>query len=356
MRKNCNPYRPQPKLRKWTYFLCALLALSSCKKNYSSSELEDDKLVILAEITAGDSVRIPVGKTVKAGGGSIIRFEKVNNVSVILKQDTLKEWPLQLNWSVMYSSNPTTMFTSRRRLRYNTTYSVEVRHPELGVAKATTHIPPPPRMSWSDTVSTAYNGKKVLALSLSWQDAPDRDNYYIIEAVKEPVGVMRSFRYRGVKFDYDSPQGKILYEQISSQPGVKLYCDTIPTGHFTRLSIYTDDAHSENTKIDKLTNPFRRIFFAGSIFNRGRHDTKIYIDPTYFVASAGQPKGRVRIQFKWASKELYDYLFSYEKYKTSFGTVPANQLISPAGNVTHGLGIFGGSSRRERIFYFDQLK
>jgi hypothetical protein len=55
------------------------------------------------------------------------------------------------------------------------------------------------------------------------------------------------------------------------------------------------------------------------------------------------------------SKELYNYLKLYEKYKTDFGSVPTNQLVSPAGNIVNGLGIFGGSAKRERIYYFDVL-
>jgi hypothetical protein len=61
------------------------------------------------------------------------------------------------------------------------------------------------------------------------------------------------------------------------------------------------------------------------------------------------------LQFKLVSKELYDYLLIYEKYKTDLGALPANQLPSPPGNIQHGLGIFGGSARREKVFYFDAL-
>lgn len=357
MRGTFHPYRPfSPTSRYgWVQLWCVLLILSSCKKNFSSSQFENDKLVVLAEITAGDSVKIPVGKTIKTGGGSIIRFEKVNDATVVLKQDTMKGWTLQPNWSAMYSSNPTTVFTNRRHFRYNTTYSLEVNHPALGTVKATTHIPPSPKVSWADTLSTTYNGKNVLEVSLSWQDAPDRGDYYILEAVKETVKLARSFVYRGVKYDYDSPQGKALYDQVSSQYYIKIRCDTIPTGQFTRLNIYTDDTHSANVNIDNLGNPFRRIFFTDDAYNGSQYSTKIYIDPAYFIAPTPQQRGKVRIQFKTVSRELYEYLLTYEKYKTDFGTVPANQLASPVGNITNGLGIFGGSSRKERVFYFDQL-
>ena len=33
-------------------------------------------------------------------------------------------------------------------------------------------------------------------------------NYYIIEAVKETVKLLRYFYFRNVRYDYDTPQGK----------------------------------------------------------------------------------------------------------------------------------------------------
>ena len=67
-------------------------------------------------------------------------------------------------------------------------------------------------------------------------------------------------------------------------------------------------------------------------------------------------KGRILLQVKSASEELFDYLLVYEKYKTDFGTIATNQLTSPTGNVQNGLGIFGGSSKKQQTFYFDTLE
>ncbi len=335
--------------------VAAGLASASCKKGFSSDQFIDDKLVVLAEILAADSVKVPIGKTIKAGGGAIIRFEKVNDATVVLTEEKTSSVILQPSFSTQYASNPTSVFTSKRRLKSNTHYTILINHPTLGVITATTFIPPYPRLVSVDTASGTYQGNKVLAADITWQDPPATTDYYIIEALKELVKISHYFYYRGVRYDYDTPQGKTLFAQVQAVPGVKLLTDTTSQNKFTRLDLYTQDANTENARIDNLANPFRRIFLKDNSFNGQTYTTRVYIDPQFFVAANTQQLGRVRLQLKAASKELFDYLILYEKYKTDFGSVPSSQLTSPDGNIQNGIGIFGGSAKRERFYYFDDL-
>jgi hypothetical protein len=322
-----------------------LQGISSCKKSFSSDQLEDDKLVVLAEITAGDSVKIPIGKTIKVDNGSLITFEKVNDATVTLTETNNMSWVLQPNYSQQYLTNPTSVF--------NTTYKIEINHPTLGLVRASTHIPVLPRLLAVDTTSTLFSDKEVLAANITWKDSLNHEEFYIIEAVKELVRNNHFYFYQGRRYSYDSQQGKAFYETIKNTPGLKIFTDTVGIGKYVRLNVYTEDERSENARIDKLTNPFRRIFFLDASFNGANNTTKVYIDKHFFVDP--QQKGRIRLQLKSVSKELYNYLKLYEKYKTDFGSIPANQLVSPAGNIENGLGIFGGSAKRERIYYFDIL-
>jgi hypothetical protein len=344
--------------RSKQWLLAALLPvlIASCKKNFSSDEFVDDKLVILAEITAGDSIKIPVGKTIKVGGGGIIRFEKVNDAAVVLTEEKTSSLILQPNWSAQFTSNPTTMFTNRRRLKYNTNYSILIKHPTLGIVEATTYIPPPPKVTLIDTSFEMYQGQHMMAADITWQDDTNIQNFYIIEAVKELVTLKRYFLYKSKRYDYDSPQGSVLYSQVNtSTTPIHIFRDTVSQNKFLRLNIYTNDPNTDNSGISPLESPFRRIFLPYHAFSGREYKTRVYIDDQFFTATDPTQKGKVRLQVKCASKELYDYLLLYERYKTDFGFVPANQLPSPTGNVTNGLGIFGGSSRKERVFYFDQL-
>jgi hypothetical protein len=353
MRKNNLPYYFLNGSRQGVWLLLLVLFISACKKNFSSDSFEDDKLVVLAEITAGDSIKIPIGKTIKVENGSLIRFEKVNDATVTITGTNTMSWVLQPNYSQQYASNPTSVFTNKNRFKANITYNIEINHPTLGTVKATTHIPPFPRLVSVDTASAQFNGIDVFAANITWKDSVNFEEFYIIEAVKELVKNNHFYIYQGKRYSYDTQQGKAFYEQVKNTPGIRILTDTIGLNKFVRLNVYTEDNQSENARIDKLTNPFRRIFFPDPVFNGGNYTTKVYIDKQFFVSP--QQKGRVRLQLKSVSKELYNYLKLYEKYKTDFGSVPTNQLISPTGNIENGLGIFGGSAKRERVYYFDAL-
>jgi hypothetical protein len=338
-----------------TYYLLLILVLfiSACKKNFGSDQFEDDKLVVLAEITALDTMKIPIGKTIKVENGSLIRFEKVNDATVTITEANAASWVLQPNYSAQYMNNPTSVFTNKKRFKANTTYKIEINHPTLGLVQASTHIPAIPRLISVDTTTTLFNDKNVFEADITWKDSVDYDEFYIIEAVKELVKNNHFFYYHGKRYNYDTQSGKAFYETVKNTPGLKILRDTIGLNKFTRLNLYTRDELSENAHIDKLTNPFRRLFFPDGAFNGDNYTTKVYIDKQFFVDPT--QKGRVRVQLKSVSKELYNYLKLYEKYKTDFGSVPTNQLVSPAGNIVNGLGIFGGSAKRERIYYFDVL-
>jgi hypothetical protein len=353
MKKNVLSYYSTINGRRHAWLFLLVLLIGSCKKKFSSDQFEDDKLVVLAEITAFDSVKIPIGKTIKVENGSLIRFEKVNDATVTLTETNTMSWVLQPNYSIQYINNPTSVFTSKKRFKSNTTYKIEINHPTLGTVQASTHIPTLPRLIGIDTASTQFNEKEVLAANITWKDSLDHEEFYIIEAVKELVKNHHFFFYEGKRYSYDTQAGKAFYEQVKNTPGIKILTDTIGMNKYTRLNVYTEDDQSENARIDKLTNPFRRIFFLDAVFNGEYYTTRVYIDKHFF--NDPQQKGRIRLQLKSVSKELYNYLKLYEKYKTDFGSVPTNQLISPAGNIINGLGIFGGSARRERVYYFDTL-
>ncbi len=245
----------------WAILCLLVIAASSCKKSFSSDQFEDDKLVVLAEITAGDTVKIPIGKTIKVENGSLIRFEKVNDATVTLTETNAMSWVLQPNYSQQYLNNPTSVFTNKKRFKANTTYKIEINHPTLGLVKAQTHIPVLPRLLTVDTASTLFNDKEVFAANITWKDSLDHEEFYIIEAVKEMVKNNHFYFYQSKRYSYDTQQGKAFFETVKNTPGIKIFTDTVGLGKYTRLNLYTEDENSENARIDKLTNPFRRIFF-----------------------------------------------------------------------------------------------
>ncbi|MGN6418123.1 MAG: DUF4249 domain-containing protein [Pseudobacter sp.] len=341
-------------LQRYYVFLLIVL-LAGCKKNFFPDTEEDDKLVVLSEATAGDIVRIPVARTIRAGSGNLIQFEKINDATVVLSEESGGKWLLRADKSQQSEGNPASIFYIRQYFKPNTTYTLEISHPVLGNARAVTRIPDPVQVITLDTSSELRQGKPVLQVKLILKDLPDQIEGFVIEAVKQLLKIRKTFNYQGVKYDCDTEEGKKLYEKVQHDPAVKLHKDTIPLQKFLRLNLYSRDLNIENLKFDGSDNAFRRIFLSDVNFLNNRYELTFSIDKEFFVTGRDEQKGRVLLQVKSASRELYKYLITYEKYKTDFGSIPANQLSSPAGNVQFGLGVFGGSTQVEKMYYFDDL-
>lgn len=343
------------KLKYYCLFFLLITAAIGCKKNFFPDIDEDDKLVVLAEATAGDIVRIPLARTIRAGSGSLINFEKVNDATVVLSEESGGKWLLRADKSTQFANNPASVFTIKHFYKPNTTYTLEISHPVLGNARAVTSIPSPVGIDKLDTISALRQGKPVLEVKLTLRDLPDQLENYVIEAVKQICKIRNTFNYNGRRYDCDTEEGKQLYERVKNDPNVKLQKDTLPQQNFLRLNLYSKDLHIENLRFDGQDNPFRRIFLSDLYFMNNKYELNFSIDKEIFKTDNPDQKGRVLLQVKSASKDLFKYLITYEKYKTDFGSIPANQLASPAGNVQFGLGVFGGSTQVEKIYYFDDL-
>lgn len=335
--------------------LLLIIAGAGCRKNFLPGTDDEDKLVVLAEVTAGDLVRIPVARTIRAGSGNLINFEKVNDATVVLSEEKGGKWILRADKSTQFANNPASVFTVRHLYKPNTNYTLEVSHPVLGEARAVTSVPKNVQVQKLDTNSALRQGKPVLEVKLTLKDLPDQLESYVIEAVKQVLKIKITFNYNGTKYDCETPEGKKVYEKVKNDPSVKIYKDTIPQQKFLRLNLYSKDVHIENLRFDGADNPFRRIFLSDQYFINNRYELQFSIDKEFFVTDKEEQKGRVLLQVKSASRELFKYLITYEKYKTDFGSIPANQLNSPAGNVQYGLGVFGGSTQLEKVYYFEEL-
>lgn len=328
--------------------------LISCKKQSQFNQSEN--VFVLAEITAGDSAVIPIGKSQNAGNGEMVAFEKLPGASVLLSESGGSSTFLHWNNSADYLSNPASVYTGQNVVKPDQTYSLEVTVPGLQAVNAVTRVPSSFSVHNVSVDNQERNGKEVLQFSFAITDEASQKNYYMFEAVKQLVNVNEYFFWQGVKYDYNTPVGQQVYQQASQGQNIEIYKDTIPTNHYIRLNIYTGDANTDNDEFSgSLDSAFHRIFLTDSLFSGGTYATSIGVDKTYFEATSSDQKGRVLIRIKSISKELYDYLTLYEKYRSEFGVLPPSALSSPVGNIANGLGVFGGSFKREFVFYYDEL-
>lgn len=331
-----------------------VITFISCKKQDAQNPKEN--VFVLAEITAGDSTVIPVGKSQNAGNGETVAFEKTPDASVLLSESGGASSLLHWNNSADYFSNPASVYTGQNIIKPDHSYSLEVSVSGLPTANAVTHVPSSFSVHDVSVDNNEWNGRELLQLSFAITDEASQKNYYMFEAVKQLVQLNEYFFWQGVKYDYNSAEGQQVYQQASSGQNIEIHKDTVPTSHYIRLNIYTGDTNTDNDEFSgSLDSAFHRIFLTDSLFNGGTYATTIGVDKTYFEASSPDQKGRVLIRIKSISKELYDYLPLYEKYRSEFGVLPPSGMSFPAANIANGLGVFGASFKKEFVFYYDDL-
>jgi hypothetical protein len=335
--------------------LLLAVVLAGCRKNPYPNDSVNNQLVILTEISAGDSLKVPVSKSIQVGSGGIISFEKVSSAHVQIFRADGRSWLLKLNTSPDFANDPASIYTAPQRPHSGTTYSLQVQDPLSGTVTAKTTIPPLVHLTGFDTSSGLRGNTPVMNCKFTLLDTPGVDHYYVFEAVKQLVSLSHSFTWKGIRYDYSRSDAQKLYQTIKDSPGVVLRLDTIPRNTYLRLNLYTDDANVANSQVSSLDSPFRRIFLPSRVFGAS-YATGFSVDKKFFRDQTNNSPGIVLIMVKSVSPELYNYLFYYEKYKLDIGSVPTGQLYSPPGNIVNGLGIFGSSSKRQWFYYFDQLR
>ena len=329
--------------------------LISCRKDWGSIKNEKNKIVVLAEITAGDSAIIPISKSIPVGNNDSIFFEKITTASVMITDTIGNTSSLHWNNAADFSSNPATIYTNPVLFKPNQSYSLQVSQAGLETVNASTHIPPSFSVQNVDVGDGSRNGKDVMQFNFTIEDHGNEKNYYMFEAVKQLVYLRNYFFWQGVQYDYNTPEGQSVYQQASSQQNIDILKDTVLTNKYLRLNLYTGDTNTDNGNFGSLDSSFHRIFLTDSLFNGTNYTTSFAIDKSYFEAKVPEEKGRILVRIKSVSKELFDYLSQYEKYRTEFGILPSANLSSPEGNISGGFGVFGGSYKNEWVYYFDEL-
>ncbi|MGN6603216.1 MAG: DUF4249 domain-containing protein [Ginsengibacter sp.] len=338
-------------------FTCFLILglFISCRKNEVNIQNQKNKIVVLAEITAGDSAIIPVSKSIEVGTNASIAFDKLATASVEITDTIGNTSTLHWNNTADFLNNPSTIFTNPVLFKPNESYTLQVSQAGLESATASAHIPQSFSVQNVNTVDGEHNGKDVLGFNFTILDNANEKDYYLFEAVKQLVYLRTYFYWQGVKYDYNTTEGQNVYDQASSQQNIPLFKDTVLTNKYQRLNLYTSDVQTDNEDFTSLDSSFHRIFLTDSLFNGNSYTTSFAIDKTYFEAQVPEQKGRILVQIKSVSKELFDYLSQYEKYRTEFGILPPANLLSPPGNINGGYGVFGGSYKNQWVYYYDEL-
>ncbi|PSL44279.1 uncharacterized protein DUF4249 [Chitinophaga niastensis] len=346
-------YKQSTGLSWWLFMIAGMLQCTACKKTYTPSTHLTNKLVILAELTAGDTIKIPVGKSTLIENGSTINFEKITNASVHLQDALGHFWLLPFNASPEYSNGPTSIYSYPQKIIADQTYTIDISQPDLEAVKATTHIPAAFTITEVDTLREMYTDQPVLTFNFTINDVPGEEDFYIIEALKQVVKIYRHFTWQNITYNYDTPDGKALYDRLKDQYPLPLLKDTIPTNTFIRLNMFNRDMLTDNSAINYNGDSFHRIFLSDASFDGEAYRTTVSVNTQYFTSDNTMMQGSVLFMVKSVSRGYYDYLFQYEKNKIDFGTLPSSHSVTPSGNITNGLGILGGVYKNQLTYYFD---
>lgn len=336
-------------MRAIALLLCVLI-LASCGDELplpaSSSE---GKIVLIGELVAGENLSVRGGQSAAMINGTTVTIP--DGMTLTVTDGNGGSWALAGVQDSLSEELRTVSFSSNAVVSAGARYTLTARHPALGEASAVVNIPQPFAAVLIDTVRTQYAGVGVLRASVRIDDAPG-NHYYIIEAVKQPMDVTHEFffggRWRNVTLD------PFLYDSLrTAGASFSERRDTTFSTRSARLSIYTDDAATENLLSgSKAPIAYRRVLLSDRTFADRQYTTTVSLRSDAFVAFYPEDRGRVRLQVKSVSKEYFDFLARYERYVPEAAAEP--DVLQ--GNVVGGYGAVGGAAQVEWVWVFDAFK
>ncbi|ASZ12755.1 DUF4249 domain-containing protein [Chitinophaga pendula] len=338
-------------------FSLAMLFFSCKEKRQFMNTPLPDKLVIMAELSAGDTVSLPISRSMRAGTGQVTQFEKVKTARLTLTNDEQLPLPVQLNKNAIYTTNPAAVYTGPSVIESRRRYFLRVEDTVRNdVATASVMMPSPITIRKVDTSSTLLFGTlRVFSFRFTLQDDARENNFYVVEALKQPMKRVRYFIWQQKRYDYDTEENKALYDRVKGEPGVRLLSDTTTSPQYQRMELYSKSRVFDNRHSPLSEGPYNRLFYTDRTFNGGTITDTVFVNKEFFSTTDPAQKGRIIIQVKSVTEDLYRYLKWYEEQKESGGNIYSWLLRPGVNNIHNGIGIFGGCSKSSFIFYYDRL-
>lgn len=327
------------------YCFC-LVFLGSCTKDLDLPEVRSEqKIALIGEIAAGDSIHIRAGQTSKVKPGTSITYDILNQLTIAV-QDGAGTTLLKGKTDSMTSILNTVPYASTKIATAGQQFVFTATHPYLGTATGTITVPKSFVGNVEDTASEDYSGFKAIRFNVKIDDNQG-NNFYVIEAVKQRMDVQGYFFFKGQWlniFEYQ-PQ----YDSLRNV-GVSLNkkFDTTYFQQFDRQSIYTNDINTENLKTGTSLTANRRILIKDNAFNNTTYTTTVFLNK-----NINGNRGRILLFIKSVPEEYFNFLKAYEQYDPS-GTYNAVALpVKVKGNVENGFGMIGAAYKLQFTYLLD---
>lgn len=325
------------------------LILFSCEKDLRLPSGVRQRIVLLGELVAEDSIYLRAGQSSPVQNGGLLNDQLINGLTISVRDAHGLDWTLTGRADDVSGSEFTLAYSSPAVLQAGAAYQITAVHPELGTAECVVAIPGPFTAAVVDTVSQSYNGDDCLRFNIDIVD-PAGKNYYVLEVLQQPYLLEPSFLFNS-NWWLISEYGQLYDSLISAGVILQERNDTSFQRTFNRLNFYTADNESE-TLIDGNNSQLSgRLLLDDIHFSQTTHTSSLLIPRNQL---GGQFPGiglRTLIQVKSISEEYFRYLKVYTQGSSS-ALFNGSTGSYPAGNISNGVGIVGGVFRRQFVYFF----
>ncbi|NNE25634.1 MAG: DUF4249 domain-containing protein [Saprospiraceae bacterium] len=292
-----------------TIFILSLTMFLSCEEDVTIKIEDNDRQIVINSIISTDSIW-NVNLTYSKSIFSDQEFEYIQAASV-------KVTNLTNDQSFFLKSIGNGDYQRALMPNEGHSYELEINTDEGESARAVTYVPSVLKVEVMRSNSIDENGNNTIEIDIEIEDNPVEENFYVWEIV----------------------ENKIVEEEIVTEP---LNIDfTLPTEF--------EEGQTELKSLNSL------LFISDDKFNGKKYSTKLTLGNDVInngeggndnASSSETPRFNLRIMA--VSKDLYEYLRTYELYKqTDIAITSINQPVNVYSNIENGLGIFGGYNLKE---------
>lgn len=268
------------------YIAVILIGFSSCEKYIDfDEEIKQPKLVVNGIINPDSTFDIHISRSLSVIDGAELSVVENATVNILDENGSLYE-------SLVYDSNGHYLGASMPQ--HNQAYTIEVSAPDFDPVSASTHIPDLIDLSSVDTMGVEdVNGLRELKLTITFQDMPNEENYYMLEVYA----------------------ADIINGQIFLNP-MFLRSDDVTLG-------LSQDGYSD------------QVFFSDELFDGTQKTLIIYVEDTRDYDDY------IEVRLTSVTQDLERYYRTLNAYNDTYGN-PFSQPVQVFSNVEGGFGIFAG--------------
>lgn len=195
-------------------------------------------------------------------------------------------------------------------------YQVEVEAPGYTTVTSQGSVPNPTPITVQDTMRTTFLGEQVVSLNVTLNDPPGDENYYVFDVQA---------------LLYDSAD--VLFDQY------ELYTYSL------EVNLDMDGLGDENSS-------FQRIYMKDDAIQGQQYSVNLMVGVANLPEIIADPysgfeRADLLVRVRTVSKELYQYLRSYDRYRNYSFDPTFSQPVQVFSNIENGFGVFGGYSEAQ---------